>query len=356
VYTYEQLNTILIRLFGRMGCGEKDSATLSDVLLRAELRGISSHGLLRLSDYYRLWESGRINAKPSMKVIRDTLCTATVDADRAFGMVAGKYSMEIAIEKAKKTGTGWVSTQNSNHFGIAGYYSMMALEHDMIGITTTNANPLVAAPLSTSRLLGTNAIAVAVPAGSEEPFIADFATTPVARGKLAIHEREQKKVPYGFLQDSEGNPSNDPGILAKGGAILPLGGDLLHGSHKGFCLSSVVDILSGVLSGANFGPFVPPNIPYLEMPERQPGKGIGHFFGALRVDAFQPLDEFKGRMDEWVRTIRSATPVNQDEPIIVPGDIERQREAAAMKEGIRLMDSVEKDLAHIAEKLGIDIA
>ncbi|MCK7530381.1 MAG: Ldh family oxidoreductase [Marinilabiliales bacterium] len=257
------------------------------MLVAAELRDHASHGMIRIKEYYELWKSGRVNARPDVRVVHETPSTAVVDGDRCFGMVAGMRSMRLAIEKAAVTGTGWVATRNSNHFGIAGYYAMMALEHDMVGICVTNANPLVAPTWSVSRYLGTNPLAVAVPSLTEPPFVADFATTPIARGKLAVAEKKGEKVPLGYVQDAEGNPSDDPGILRRGGAMLTLGGDRLHGSHKGYCMTAVVDIFSALFSGAGFGPFVPPSVAYLPVPEKQEEKGHGHFFGAMRIECLQ---------------------------------------------------------------------
>jgi LDH2 family malate/lactate/ureidoglycolate dehydrogenase len=179
---------------------------------------------------------------------------------------------------------------------------MMALKHDMIGICLTNANPLVAPTFSISRMMGTNPIAVAIPAMKQPPLVADFATTPIARGKLAVAEKLGEKVPFGFVQDKYGKPSDDPTILKSGGSMLTLGGDRLHGSHKGYCLSALVDIFSAVFSGANFGPFVPPSVAYLPVLEKKVGEGTGHFFGAMRIDAFQPADEFKSKMDDFSKT------------------------------------------------------
>jgi LDH2 family malate/lactate/ureidoglycolate dehydrogenase len=277
-----------------------------------------------------------------------------VDGDNAVGMIAARTSMGIAIEKAKKAGTGWVATRNSNHFGIAGYYAMMALEFDMIGICLTNANPLVAPTFSISRMMGTNPIAVAIPAMNQPPFVADFATTPIARGKLAVAEKKGEKVPFGFVQDKDGLPSDDPTILKRGGSMLTLGGDRLHGSHKGYCLSSIVDIFSAVFSGANFGPFVPPSVAYLPVLEKKVGAGTGHFFGAMRIDAFQPAEEFKLKMDEWIKTFRSATPVKGQEKVLIPGDPEREAEIRNMSDGIKIVPAIKDDLVSIAIQLGID--
>jgi LDH2 family malate/lactate/ureidoglycolate dehydrogenase len=230
---------------------------------------------------------------------------------------------------------------------------MMALEHDMVGICVTNANPLVAPTWSVSRYLGTNPLAVAVPALSEPAFVADFATTPIARGKLAVAEKKGERVPFGYVQDADGDPSDDPGILRRGGAMLTLGGDRQHGSHKGYCMTAVIDIFSALFSGANFGPFVPPSVAYLPVPENQPGEGTGHFFGAMRIDAFRPADEFKTAMDQWIRTFRSATPSKGNDRVLVPGDPERESEAKYRSEGLTLVPAVVEDIKAIACELGM---
>lgn len=354
MYKYDYLFDFTKNVFTRMGCSGNDSSIIAEVFLAAELRGHSSHGMIRIKDYYELWKSNRININPDIKIIHESPSTAVVDGDNAVGMIAARRSMDIAIEKAKSAGTGWVATRNSNHFGIAGYYSMMALKHDMIGICLTNANPLVAPTFSISRMMGTNPIAVAIPALKQAPFVADFATTPVARGKLAIAEKKGEKVPFGFVQDKNGEPSDDPAILKQGGSMLTLGGDRVHGSHKGFCLSSIVDIFSAVFSGANFGPFVPPSVAYLPVLEKKVGKGTGHFFGAMRIDAFQPASEFKSKMDEWIETFRSSKPADGYEHVVIPGDPERESELRLRKEGITLVPAIKDDLINIARELGVD--
>lgn len=356
MYTYKYLYDFTKEAFMKMGCSETDSTTISDVFLAAELRGHSSHGMIRLKEYYELWKSGRINVKPVVRKVHESPSTAVIDGDNAVGMVAAKKSMEIAIEKAVKAGTGWVATYNSNHFGIAGFYAMMALKHDMIGICLTNANPLVAPTFSTSRMMGTNPIAVAIPAMNQPPFVADFATTPIARGKLAVSEKKGEKVPYGFVQDKDGNPSDDPAILKSGGSMLTLGGDRVHGSHKGYCLSAIVDLFSAVLSGANFGPFVPPSVAYLPLLDKKTGEGTGHFFGAMRIDAFQPASQFKIKMDEWIDAFRSAKPSPGHDRVLIPGDPEREAELKIMNEGISLVPAVLKDIQVIAKELGIQFA
>ena len=331
-----------------------DALSVTRVFIAAELRGLPSHGMIRIKDYFQLWQAGRINVTPDIRIVHESPSTAVVDGDGAIGMIPATRSMEIAIEKAKTAGTGWVSTRNSNHFGIAGYYSMMALEHDMIGITLTIANPLVSPTWSVSRMLGTNPIAVAVPAGKYPPFVADFATTPIARGKLAIASKKGEKVPLGYVQDAEGIPSDDPDIIQRGGSMVTLGGTYEHGSHKGYCLSAIVDIFSAVLSGANFGPFCPPSVAYLPVKDEKVGEGTGHFFGAMRIDAFQNAETFKSQMDRWIETFRNAKPAKGHNRVLIPGDPEREKEEVIRKEGVKILPAIQKDLKEIADYFGIE--
>ncbi|MFM7709581.1 MAG: Ldh family oxidoreductase [Ferruginibacter sp.] len=352
-HSYTDLVQFTQSVFMAMGCSEVDAQTATDSLLIADLRGVDSHGLARLMGYVRLWDVGRINTSPALSIIHETPSTAVVDGDSGLGLVVAPYAMRLAIEKAAAVGTGWVAVQNSNHFGIAGSHAMLALESNMIGMAMTNASALVAPTFSTERLLGTNPIAVAIPAGEEPPFVADFATTTAANGKLEINQRLNKPVPDGWVQDAQGQSTTDAHALKSGGALLPLGSDREHSSHKGYMLGSIVDIFSGVLSGANFGPWVPPFPAYVPMPEQRPGKGIGHFFGAMRIDAFRPASAFKQQMDQWIRRFRSAKTTAESDRVLIPGDLERDMESIRRKDGIHLPASVMADLTTLGQRFDI---
>ena len=354
-YTFEQLTVFTKKIFIAIGCSESDAETAMTSLLTADLRGIDSHGVARLSGYVRLWEVQRINSQPNIHITHETPSTAVVNGDRGLGLVVAPFAMQTAIDKATQCGTGWVAVKNSNHFGIAGHYAMMALPHDMIGITMTNASALVAPTFSVDRLLGTNPIAVAIPAGNEDPFVADFATTTAANGKLEILQRKNAATPNGWVQTKDGQPSINANELKEGGALLPLGGDREHGSHKGYALGAIVDILSGVLSGANFGPWVPPFPAYVPMPENMPGEGIGHFFGAMRIDAFRPANEFKTDMDKWIRRFKEAGTVEGEERVIIPGEPEKEMEIERREKGIPVVESIVKDLNELGARFGINI-
>jgi LDH2 family malate/lactate/ureidoglycolate dehydrogenase len=210
---------------------------------------------------------------------------------------------------------------------------------------------LVAPTNSLERLLGTNPIAVAIPANEQPAFVADFATTTAANGKLEILQRKNQEAPLGWIQKADGSNSTNSNELKAGGALMPLGGET--GSHKGYCLGAVVDIFSAVLSGANYGPWVPPFVSFLPLPSDPVGEGIGHFFGAMRVDAFRPATEFKTHMDNWITTFRNSRAKSEQTPVLIPGDPERISEAKRMKEGIPLLEPVLKDLELLAQKFNL---
>jgi L-2-hydroxycarboxylate dehydrogenase (NAD+) len=354
MYSYKSLFSFTKEIFIKIGCPEADADLATTVLLSADLRGVDSHGIARLIGYVRLWETGRINPKPNVRIVHETPSTAVVDGDGGLGLVVAPKAMQVAIDKSTNVGTGWVSVKNSNHYGIAGYHAMMALKQNMIGISMTNASPLVAPTFSLERLLGTNPIAVAIPANKQPAFVADFATTTAANGKLEILQRKGLDAPLGWIQDKDGIQTPNANELKQGGALLPLGGDREHSSHKGYCLGSIVDIFSAVLSGANYGPWVPPFVSFLPMPENPVGEGIGHFFGAMRIDAFRPADDFKQHMDNWIERFRSAKAI-EGEKVIIPGDPEREMEKERMEKGIPLLPPVVKDLEELGKKFAVSL-
>ncbi|HEY9489422.1 MAG TPA: Ldh family oxidoreductase [Chryseosolibacter sp.] len=353
VFSYKALQSFTVSVLQHMGCPSGEADLAADVLLTADLRGIDSHGVARLSGYVRLWEAKRINPTPNIRVVHETPSTAVVDGDGGLGLVVGPRAMEIAIEKARLAGTGWVAVRNSNHFGIAGYHAMKGLQHDMIGMAMTNASPLVAPTFSTERLLGTNPIAIAIPAGKQPAFVADFATTTAANGKLEILQRKGLEAPLGWIQLKNGKPTTDAHALKGGGALVPLGSDADHGSHKGYCLGAWVDIFSAVLSGANYGPWVPPFVSFLAPPADPVGSGIGHFFGAMRVDAFRPANEFKSHMDNWINRFRAAKPVDGVDRVLIPGDPEREMAAERINSGIPVNGKVVEDLKELATRFSL---
>lgn len=354
IFPEATLRTFTQNIFLAIGCSQEHAELAADVLLKSDLRGIDSHGVARLSGYVRLWEKQRINPTPNIRIVHETPTTATVDGDGGLGLVVAPFAMQVAIAKAEIYGSGWVAIKNSNHFGIAGYHALMAVEKDMIGFAMTNASPLVAPTFANVRMLGTNPMCYAFPAGKYPPVIVDMATSAAANGKLEIAQRSGKPVPEGWIQDANGNYTTDPHALKTGGSLLPLGSDREHGSHKGFGLSATVDILSGVLSGANYGPWVPPFVAFMEPSANPPGQGIGHFVGAMRVDGFRPVDEFKNNLDNWIARFKAAQTVDPTQKVIIPGEPELEAEQDRKVNGIPLVQAVVDDLNLLAERFGVE--
>lgn len=354
MYSSEKVRKFTEKIFKAIGCSSKDARLAADVLINADLRGVDSHGVARLAGYIRLYDHGRLNPAPQIKIIHQTPSTAVIDGDKGLGLVVAPFAMKVAIKKAQKAGSGWISVQNSNHFGIAGYHAMLASDQDMIGWAMTNAAPLVVPTFSTEKLLGTNPIALAVPAETQPAFVADFATTAVAYGKMEILQRKGLDAPLGWVQDEHGKPTTNANAVKEGGGLLPLGGDREHGSHKGYGLGAIVDILSGVLSGANFGPWVPPfaTAGFHGVAAEQVGKGTGHFLGAMRIDGFRPKEDFKKSMDVWINRFRSATSV-EGEKVQIPGDQERNFMADRLINGIPLNDKVVESLEELGQRFNI---
>jgi LDH2 family malate/lactate/ureidoglycolate dehydrogenase len=353
LFSSDYLKNFTREVFRHFGVSKLDAEQAADVLLRSDLRGIDSHGVARLHTYFDMLELGRINPKPNIKIIREKSSVATVDGDNGLGLVVGPKANEIAMEKAEAYGSGWVSVCNTNHFGIAGYYPLKALEQDLIGWAMTNATKLVAPLWGAERMLGTNPIAIAFPAYEEPPIVIDMATSAVAYGKIEIALRKEQNVPRGWIVDSAGRDTINPRDMIAGGAQLPLGSNREMGGHKGYSLASMVDILCAVLSGANWGPFAPPFALRQEIPTRGVGKGIGHFFGALAIEGFIDKAEFKKQIDQWIRVFRKTKPAPGTPGPLIPGDPEREAEAIRSKEGIPLLQPVMDDLLDISKKTGI---
>jgi L-2-hydroxycarboxylate dehydrogenase (NAD+) len=353
LFSADYLTEFVTSVFMHFGISEAEAPQAADVLITSDLRGIDSHGVARLHTYFEMLELGRINPKPNIRIIREKLSVATVDGDNGLGLVVGPKANEIAMDKAEQHGSGWVSVCNTNHFGIAGYYPLKALERDLIGWAMTNTTKLVAPLWGAERMLGTNPIAIAFPGYEEPPIVIDMATSAVAYGKIEIALRTQSTVPKGWIIDRDGRDTSDPQDMIDGGAQLPLGSEKELGGHKGYALAAMVDILCCILSGANWGPFAPPFALRQEIPERKVGKGIGHFFGAMQIDGFIDKDEFKKQIDEWIRVFRKTKPAPGTKGPLIPGDPEREAEAIRREEGIPLIKPVVDDLLDISKRTGI---
>jgi L-2-hydroxycarboxylate dehydrogenase (NAD+) len=355
VFPIGVLREFSTRVFLHLGCPKEDAEQAADVLACADLRGIDSHGIARLHSYFEMLTEGGLNPKPKVAIVRSTPSTATVDGGNGLGLVVGAKASRIAMDLAEKAGSGWVSVRNTNHFGIAAYYVLKALERDLIGWAMTNSTALVAPLWGAERMLGTNPVAIAFPAREEPPIVIDMATSAVAFGKVEIARRKGVPIPPGWAINDEGTVTTQPDEMIEGGALLPLGSDRERGGHKGYCLAVMVDMLSCVLSGANWGPFAPAFSlrKEIEIPTRSVGKGIGHFFGAMRIDGFIDPDDFKGQVDEYIRVFRATKPAAGTNGPLIPGDPERQAERERRDKGVPLLPAVVEELRDISSKTGV---
>jgi LDH2 family malate/lactate/ureidoglycolate dehydrogenase len=352
----DALRALCVRVFEKLSVPTAEAEIIAEVLLAANLRGIDSHGVARLRRYVKGLQDGVMLARPEEKVISETATTALIDAGAGLGQPVSYRAMNMAIEKASKHGTGFTTVRNSNHYGIAGYYAMMALEHDMIGLSMTNAAVLVVPTFGRDAMLGTNPIAVAAPADQERPFVLDMATSTVPRGKLEVYNRQETPLPDGWATDETGTPTTDAArvldnlLARRGGGLLPLGGagELLSG-HKGYGLALLVDVLCGVLPGAGYADNI-----YPKTPEGKPlPANVGHFFGAIKVGAFRPLDEFKATMDDIIRRLKATPKAQGADRIYIHGEKEYEEAERRAEEGIPLGPKVEADLKSIAQELGV---
>ena len=348
------LHQFVQEVFLNKGFSEDHARISADVLIAADLRGIDSHGVARLSGYVRLIDKGRINPKPKFNFTARKKTMGNLDADGGIGLVSAHFAMEKAMEMCEEYGSGWLGIQNSNHFGIASYHALRAFEIDAVGIAMTNASPLVYPAGGRERMLGTNPICVAIPGNDGREFVLDMATSAAANGKLEIASRSNKEIPEGWVLNADGTSTKDPNALKSGGGLLPLGSDADHGFHKGYGLGAWVDIFSGVLTGANFGPWVPPFVSFLDPATDAPGKGIGHFVGCWSLDGFSDAQTAKNQLDIWIDRFKKSIPANSDQPVIVPGEPERIHENDRKVNGIELNAVVFEDLKTLNQELKLN--
>lgn len=348
----DDLQRFCREVFESFGVPEADANTAAEVLAFSDLRGIDSHGVARLITYVDMLDHGRINPTPTMSIVRQTGSTATVDGDNGLGLVVGPWANKLAINKAGEVGSGWVSVSNTNHYGAAGFYVGKAIDRGLIGWSMTNTTKLVAPLWGAERMLGTNPIAIGFPA-DPDPIVVDMATCAAAYGKIEIANRVDKPIPEGWAIGPDGLGTTDPAQMVNGGALLPLGSERERGGHKGYGLAVAVDLLCGVLSGANWGPFCPPFALRQEIPDRAVGKGIGHFFGAMDIAGFIDPEEFRKQTADMIATLRATKPAPGTSGPLIPGDPEREELAVRLEQGVPLVDPVIEDLHSIAKRRGL---
>lgn len=349
-YNPAELRQYIVDYFVHWQVPEEDALLSADVLLAADMRGVDSHGLIRLSSYYgsRL-RKGLIDPRSPLTVVKETATTLAMSAGNGLGHPVSVKTMRLCIEKSRASGVAFATVRNSNHFGIAGYYAMMALPEDMIGICFTNSAPLVAPTHSRQAILGTNPIAVAVPAAASRPFVLDMATSIVPIGRINVYQKEGKDIPAGWGVDAEGQVTGNPTAVREGGALMPLGGPELLRGYKGYGLSLMVDIFSGVLSEAAFGGNVGNATQDKEC-------NVGHFFGAIRIDAFRDPHDFKQDMDALLTQLRQAPKAAGEERIYIHGEKEFEAADLAAREGVPLSEATVKTLVEGGQLDGVPFA
>lgn len=354
----KDLRSFCGRVFRKCGVSAADARVVADVLVAADLRGIPSHGVARLRAFYvRRLQDDVMNPRPDVRIVRETPVTALLDGGGGLGHPTACRAMTLAMQKARRTGVGFVTVRNSNHFGIAGYYAMMALDKGCIGLAMTTSNRWMVPTFGCDARLGTNPIAVAVPSGTERPFVLDMATSAVTIGKLEVHERLGLPIPLQWATGADGRASADPGAVMRdvraltGGGLLPLGGAGEEtGGHKGYGLAAWVDIFSALLSGA---PCSDRNSELDADGKARPGD-IGHFFGVWRVEAFRPLAEFRAEMDAWLRRLKAAPKARSAERIYIAGEKEFEEADRRRRDGIPLPQTVRRDLRDLGRELGVE--
>jgi L-2-hydroxycarboxylate dehydrogenase (NAD+) len=340
---HQRLVEFVGRSFENLGVPKEDAEIAANVLVQADLRGVDTHGVIRFNphSWYVKWlRESSMTARANLRVVRESASTALLDGDRGIGMVIGHRAMELAISKAKQSGVGLVAVRNSRHYGMSAYYSMMALPHDMIGIAMTNASRQVVPTFGRESRFGTNPMCFAVPTMEERPFVLDMATTTAAAGKLELAARLAKSIPHGWALNERAEATDDPKTAQQARRLLPLGGSREGGSHKGYGLGIVVEILCGVLSGT---------LTALNA-DQDPR---GHFFGAIRVDQFRPVDEFQRDMDRLIRELKSTPPIEGQSRVYVAGEIEFETAEERTQRGIPLLPSVLKGLRDVGAQLGV---
>jgi LDH2 family malate/lactate/ureidoglycolate dehydrogenase len=344
------------QVFIHSGVPAGDARICADILIASDARGIESHGLSRLKMYYDRIRKGIQHPVTEITVVKDTFTTAVFDGNHGMGQVIGYRAMQTAIEKAKVYGIGMVATRNSTHYGIAGYYPMMAIRAGMIGVSVTNTRPSIAPTFGVQPMLGTNPIAFGAPTDEEFPFLFDAATSIIQRGKVEVAARKDIRIPDGWVIDNQGNFANDPASILKGlsadtNSLLPLGGAGEEFSgYKGYGLATIVEVLS---SSLQTGAFLHGLTGFDKDGKQQPYK-IGHFFMAMNIENFLPLDEFKHNIGELLRELRSSQKAPGAERIYTAGEKEYEHEQKIKTQGIPVVPDLQKELKFLQTELQLD--
>lgn len=345
----EALKLFVSKVYQNLDLPKKNADICADVIISADLRGVDSHGINRFDMYVNELEGGAIDPRAQPEIKSERASAVVVDGKNAMGAVIGEFSMREAIKRAKEFGTCSVSALNGNHYGIAGYYAMMALKENMIGMSMTNACPLVVPTYGKKVGFGTNPIAFAAPAKKERAFVLDMATSGVPIGKVELMRLKGESIPLGWGVDESGKPTTDPAKVCIGGGLMPLGGPAETAGYKGYGLAIMVEILTAQLSGALFGTLLKS-----WKTDHSHKASLGHFCAAWDIEAFMPAEEFKERMDEMITLLKSAPKSDGESRIYVAGEKEFEEEERRTKNGLSILPKTKAALLSIGKRHGVD--
>jgi len=338
----ETLMTFCTDVFEKLGVPHEEAVIAADAIVGSNLRGVDTHGVIRMLVYSAKLRAGCVNPKPNLRPLRETKGTALIDGENGFGQIVGYRAMEIALKKAKEVGVSCVSVRNSNHFGTCARYSMMASSQDMIGLAFTNASAQIAPTGGAEKMLANNPWSIAVPAGERFPVVLDMANSVVARGKIRQAAKEGRSIPPDWAVDKSGQPTTDPKAALEG-FLLPIAG------YKGYGITLMVDLLTGVLANSAYGP----RVQGLDIVEAI--GGVGHTFMAIDVAAFDDVAEFKARIDAYIDEIKGSKKAAGVEVIYMPGEIEFLKMEERRRKGIPLHINIVNDLRKIARENGVPL-
>lgn len=338
----EDLKSFCVKAMVASGLSERHAEETAEVLVTTDTWGTFTHGTRQILPLMNNVRAGAIRADAEPKVVAEGPAWALLEGNYAMPMVTSRLAMNLAIEKARQSGIAYAGVRNSSHYGAAGYYAVMALKHDMIGLSISNVDIRMTVPGARVPVIGTNPLAYAVPAGEERPVFMDIATSVVAISKVLAAKAAGKSIPDNWLVDDRGRPTSDPNAYPERAVITPMAG------HKGYGIALLIEILAGVLTGASFlssiGDWLAP----------EPQKADqGHAFIAINVETFMPVQRFKERMDAMIREVRNAPRAEGTDRIWLPGEMEWERQDEAYAKGIQLPDFVLLNLFTIADKTGL---
>lgn len=341
LYEAGKLKSFCENVFKTIGVQNDNAYNAADAIIRANLEGIDSHGISRLGIYAKRMREGRINPKPNIKIEKKGESVLTVDGDNGLGQIVSARAIEEGISLVKKTGSVAIAVRNSNHFGTASYYCQKAAKEGVVALAFTNSPPGIPPWGGKKAFFGTNPIAFGFPNGTNAPIIIDMSTSVVARGKIILAAKQNQPIPMGWAINEKGEDTENPHEALKG-AVLPIGG------AKGYALALAVEVLTGILSGAAFGPHV--NNIYNEKSDKA---NVGHFFVLLDVEKFMPLETFNQLVNGFIEEIKSI-PTNEGvDEILYPGERREREFRKRLEEGIYISEEVEKELLQISEELSI---